>query len=292
MKKAIAILLAAAALLVSVNASAQDKWVFNHIGIGVSAGLDGFGADLVVPITPFFQLRGGYAMQPLSYDIEQAKFNPHMSKANGDVWNLDQDIVPRAQANLDAAHLFLDIYPGKKTGFHLTVGAYYGMHPENGGPYRITTAEPLTIDEEDKGSVGVVLNEEEGRKITTDKEGNLMLDVSLNNPLAEKFNIPTNIYPYAGIGFGRNLSRHRIAFTMDLGAIYTGTFGLNGYDYSREATAGVENVPIHAADLDALKGLNTGISDEVIDKVQEYYGKAESIPVTPVLKFNLVFRLF
>ena len=119
-----------------------------------------------------------------------------------------------------------------------------------------------------------------------------MLDVSLNNPLAEKFNIPTNIYPYAGIGFGRNLSRHRIAFTMDLGAIYTGTFGLNGYDYSRESTAGVQNVPIHAADLSALKGLNSGIPDEVIDKVQEYYGKAESIPVTPVLKFNLVFRLF
>lgn len=291
MKKAIAILIAAAALFASVNASAQDKWVFNHMGIGVSAGLDGFGADLIVPVTPFFQIRGGYAMQPLSYDIEKAKFNPQMSKANGDVWNLNQDIVPRVQANLDAAHLFLDIYPGKKTGLHLTVGAYYGMHPENGGPYRITTTEPLTIDDEDKGSVGIVLNEEEGRKLTTDKEGNLMIDVSLNNPLAEKYNLPTNLYPYAGIGFGRNLSKSRIGFSMDLGVIYTGSFGLNGYDYSREATVGVQNVPIHAADLDALKQIDA-IPENIIDMVEGYYGKAESIPVTPVLKFNLVFRLF
>jgi hypothetical protein len=292
MKKAIAILLAAAAIFSSVNASAQDKWVFNHLGIGVSAGLDGFGADLIVPITPFFQLRGGYAMQPLSYDIEQAKFNPNMSKANGDVWNLNQDIVPRVQANLDAAHLFLDIYPGKKTGLHFTVGAYYGMHPENGGPYRLTTTEPLGIDEEDKGSVGVVLNEEEGRKITTDKDGNLMLDISLGNPLAEKYGIPANIYPYAGIGFGRNLSRHRIGFSMDLGVIYSGRLGLNGYDYSREATAGVQNVPIHAADLQALKEINDGSFAGIVDKIAPYYEKAESLPVTPVLKFNLTFRLF
>ena len=292
MKKAIAILLAAAAIFSSVNASAQDKWVFNHLGIGVSAGLDGFGADLIIPVTPFFQLRGGYAMQPLSYDIEKASFNPNMSKANGDVWNLNQDIIPRVQANLDAAHLFLDIYPGKKTGLHLTVGAYYGMHPENGGPYRLTTTEPLGIDEEDKGTLGIVLNEEEGRQITTDKDGNLMLDISLGNPLAEKYGIPANIYPYAGIGFGRNLSKNRIGFSMDLGVIYSGRLGLNGYDYSRESTAGVQNVPIHAADLQALKKLDNGKYSDIVDMVAPYYEKAESLPVTPVLKFNLTFRLF
>ena len=60
MKKALAILLAAAALFASVNSNAQDKWVLNHVGIGVSAGVDGLGADLILPVSPFFQIRGGY----------------------------------------------------------------------------------------------------------------------------------------------------------------------------------------------------------------------------------------
>lgn len=287
MKKAIAILLATAALMASVStASAQDKWVFNHMGFGVSAGLDGFGADLVFPLTPFFQIRGGYAMQPLSFDINKMSTHVTLSKANGDVWNLDQDVTPNVSANLDAAHLFLDIYPGKKTGLHITVGAYYGIKPDNGGPYRIST-NPLEIDESDKGSVGI--NLDSGGKLTTDKEGRLMLDLDLANPLAEKAGLPANIYPYLGIGFGRNLRSSRIAFTMDLGAIYTGRLALNGYDYSRSETAGVQKTPIYAADISALSEF---MDEAMVNKVQSLYGKVEKCPVAPILKFNLFFRIF
>lgn len=287
MKKAIAIILATAALMASVStAQAQDKWFFNHLGIGVSAGLDGFGADLVLPLTPFFQLRGGYAMQPVTYTIPKS-VHIEMSKANGDVWNLNQDVTATVAANLDAAHLFLDIYPGKKTGFHLTVGAYYGINPEKGGPYYLVT-NPLEIDESDKGSVGI--NLDNGGKLTTDKEGKLMAGLALENPLAGRIaGLPANLYPYAGIGFGRNLSSRRVAFTMDLGAIYTGRLGLTGYDYSRTETVGVQNTPIYATDLNALDGL---IDGETLAKIQSIYGKVEKCPVTPVLKFNLVFRLF
>ena len=292
MKKAIAIILAGAAMLLSVNnASAQDKWVFNHLGVGVSAGLDGFGADLVLPLTPFIQVRGGYAMQPLTYDVKTMHVS--MSKADGAPWNLDQDVTATISANLDAAHLFIDLYPGKKAGIHFTVGAYYGMHPENGGPYRIGTKEPLQIDETDKGRTGIELTEhEEFSQLTTDPEGNLFLDLGLENPLAGKINMPANLYPYVGIGFGRNLSSKRLALTMDLGAIYTGRLGFCGYDYSQNVVAGgdVKTVPINAADFAALSSLN--VPENIIEMVQKYYGKAESCPVTPVLKFNLVFRLF
>lgn len=301
MKKAIAILLAAAAVLVSVNASAQDKWVLNHVGLGVSAGFDGVGADLILPVTPFVQIRGGYATlnvptkDPTMIDIGTTRVD--MSKANGDVWDLHQDVTASVSANVDAAHLFIDLYPGKKTGLHFTVGAYYGLHPENGGPYRIGTKEPLQIAESDKGNVGIGLNREDGTTeyFTTDKAGNLFIDYNLNNALAEKFDfLPENIYPYAGIGFGRNLSRRRLNLTMDLGVIYTGGITLTGYNYmyADDPDLGVTKTVIHANDLDALKGLSDGISDELIEKVKGYYGIAESIPVTPVLRFNLVFRLF
>ena len=299
MKKAIAILLAASALLVAANAQAQDKWMFNHLGFGVSAGLDGIGADIVVPFTPFIQIRGGYATLPkqyVSYDI--ATVNVNMSKANGDPWNIDhKDVTITASANLDAAHLFLDFYPGKRTGLHLTVGAYYAINPQNGGAFRVGTKEPLPIDEEDWASVGLEIKHDDGTSdyITTDNNGYLNLDYNLANPLGEKIGMP-QLYPYAGLGFGRNLSRSRIAFTMDLGVIYTGGVNLKSYNYmyydESKPDLGIRETVIRSSDLGAAKGISNGEYDDVIDMVQGAYAKIETIPVTPVLKFNLVFRIF
>lgn len=300
MKKAIAILLAASAFLVSsMNAQAQDNWVFNHLGFGVSAGLDGIGADVVVPLTPFIQFRGGYGTLPkqyVSYDI--ATVNVNMSKAKGDVWDIDnKDITATASANLDAAHLFMDLYLGKKAGLHLTVGAYYAMNPMGGGPYRVGTKEPLPIDQEDWASVGIELKHEDGTSdyITTDNNGYLNIDYNLANPLGEQIGMP-NLYPYAGIGFGRNLSKNRIALTMDLGVIYTGGISLKAYNYMYydeiKPDLGIRETVIHSSDLANLKGINDGAYDDMIDMISGYYAQAEAIPVTPVLKFNLVFRIF
>jgi hypothetical protein len=79
---------------------------------------------------------------------------------------------------------------------------------------------------------------------------------------------------------------------MDLGAIYTGAVRFVGYDYSQVVlgTGEVVTVPIYASDLSALSKLN--VDQSIIDAAQKYYGKVEKCPVTPVLKFNLVFRIF
>jgi len=289
MKKALAILLASATLFLAMNnASAQDKWVLNHVGIGVSGGLDGIGADLVLPVSPFIQVRAGYAMQPMTFDVATEHIS--MSKAQGAPWDIDDDVTATVSSNLDAAHLFLDFYLGKKSGLHLTVGAYYGMHPEAGGPWRIGTKEPLPIPATEYGTTGIEL-QREGQVlsdyITTDKQGYLNVDVSLDNPLGTQIGMP-NLYPYAGIGFGRNLSSKRISLTMDLGGIYTGRCGINGYNYMYDENGTATQ--IHASDLAALT--DAGLDEETVAKIQNIYGKVESLPVTPMLKFNLFIRLF
>ena len=80
---------------------------------------------------------------------------------------------------------------------------------------------------------------------------------------------------------------------MDLGVIYTGGITLTGYNYmyADDPDLGVTKTVIHSSDLDALKDID-GIPAEMIDKAKGIYSKIENIPVTPVLKFNLVFRLF
>lgn len=299
MKKVIATLLAVSALLVSVSSQAQDKWILNHLGLGVSAGLDGVGADIVVPLTPYIQFRGGYNTLPkeyVSYDV--TTMNVNMSKAKGDVWDIDnKDVTLTATANLDAAHLFMDLYLGKKSNLHLTVGAYYAINPAAGGPYRIGTKEPLPIDKEDWASVGIELKHEDGTSdyITTDNNGYLNFDYNLANPMGESIGMP-QLYPYAGIGLGRNLSKKMITLTLDLGVIYTGGINIKGYNYmyydENKADLGIRETIIHSSDLGALKGISDGEYDDMIDMVQGYYSQVETIPFTPVIKFNLVFSLF
>ena len=55
-------------LAMTVGASAQmedgDKQLFNHVGAGVSVGLDGIGINLATTITPYVQARMGYNFLP------------------------------------------------------------------------------------------------------------------------------------------------------------------------------------------------------------------------------------
>ena len=60
--------LAACMLASAVGVSAQiendDKQLFNHLGAGVSVGMDGIGINLATTITPYVQARAGYNFLP------------------------------------------------------------------------------------------------------------------------------------------------------------------------------------------------------------------------------------
>lgn len=45
--------LAALLTLICVSGQAQDRQVFNHLSLGISLGMDGLGADLALPLSPF-----------------------------------------------------------------------------------------------------------------------------------------------------------------------------------------------------------------------------------------------
>lgn len=55
-------------LAMTLGASAQmedgDKQLFNHVGAGVSVGLDGIGINLATTITPYVQARMGVNFMP------------------------------------------------------------------------------------------------------------------------------------------------------------------------------------------------------------------------------------
>ena len=283
MKKIFASLCALALVCGSAFAQEEksDSFIFNHVGIGVTGGLDGVGADIVLPVGRHLQIRGGYSTLAF-YTYTSPAFHVKIN----DPWVIDDDITVNANANVEGARLLFDFYPGRKSGFHFTVGAYYGLNTER-GVLSATTTKPLPIPESDWGNTGIELKrgDDPSEYVTTDKEGYLKFDIRMGNPVGESLKMPT-LRPYAGIGFGRNLKENGIlSFTFDLGVLYCGSWGVYGWDYLNHDGEPVKLQRKDLTDLEPYMGSYTKYADMAF----EYMDK---IPVCPVFKFNLIFKIF
>ena len=283
MKKLLATLCALA--FISAGAYAQDSsdsFFFNHAALGITAGLDGAGADIILPVGRHIQIRGGYST--LSFYTYQS---PAVHVKMDSPWTIDDDISAKVNANVEGARLLFDLYPGRNSGLHFTVGAYYGFNADR-GVIAITSAEPLPIPESEWGNTGIELKrgDDPSEFITTDKEGYLKLDLRMGNPVGESLGMPT-LRPYAGIGFGRNLKeKGSLSFTLDLGVLYCGNWGVYGWDYMNHDGAPVKLQRSDLSDLDDQLGEGKKYVDMAFDYMEN------KLPVCPVLKFNLVFKLF
>ena len=258
--KKLAILLVA--FLAATSAFAQDNgdsFFFNHVAVGVSGGTDGVAIDAALPVGRHLALRGGYA-----FDIPyQYSYTTHVKMTNP--WTIDDDITAVASMTTSNLHLLLDLFPGKKGGFHFTVGAYMMNKP---GILHVETASPLPIPVSNYASTGVEFG---GNKyLTTDPKGYVQADVQVGS---------SPIKPYVGIGFGRAVSESRVTFFMDLGGIYGGSINPVVYDYGLK---GEPNAPIS----------NIVTSSDVENNDNGWIDKIAGIPVWPVIKFNLFVRLF
>ena len=271
------------------NKPSKDRYLFNHLGIGISAGLDGIGGDIALPVGRHIQLRAGYASGfPSLIKYVSPAVHVNMSKADGDPWDINADIAGQANLGLDAARIMLDLYPSKSSGFRITAGAYFAFQPEV-GLIHLQTVEPLPLGPDDRGKTGITLDREgaPSELLTTDLEGTMALDIKMGAPVSS---MPW-LRPYVGIGLGRVLPNKRVNFCFDLGAIYTGGFGLYGWDYSDLAlgTGDAKRVQIKSTDVNALKDV---IGEGNVGKISQIMGFAENLPVWPVLKFTVAVRLF
>ena len=254
MKRTIALLAAIAVSILSIQASAQDKQLFNHAALGVTVGIDGLGAELVMPITPILQIRGGYSFLPFKYD-RVVPFDSKDYKGDaiftGNLWT----------GGLGNA--MLDLYTGRESSFRITAGAFIGSG-------KLVS---LLIDTRD------ILGPEDyttavgwrGATISTDKDGFGHADL-----------VVPKVLPYLGIGFGRSVDpEKRVAFTFDLGAAYTGGIKFTLYDYSNPAVVQSSVVTSDTFIDDNGKALDEGWVDKV-----------SAFPVLPMLKMGLFVRIF
>lgn len=256
MKKILSLI--AVVTLVGTAAYAQeDKQVFNHLAAGVTLGIDGVGLELATTLTPYVQVRGGYSIFPYTY-----KRTETLSLDLGDgPKSVDVPLGATLWKGGNGKLLF-DLFPGKNTGFHFTLGAYMGS-------CRFISAYGDTssyLDPSDYANTEVEYN---GVAVTTDPNGFIIVDAQAKLG---------SIMPYAGIGFGRAITpSNRVKVTFDLGVLYTGGLNFQTYNYANPQKE-AKPVVITSANLN--------------NEDKGWVDKLSAFPVLPMLKFNIFFRIF
>lgn len=253
MKRFFTILFASAAIMAaSTTASAQ---YFDHVSLGVGVGLDGVSLQAAAPIGSILQLRlGGSYMPPIGYSFtaKNIEFQP------GETIDLDL----RAQACMRAFNAMLDLFPGKETTFRFSFGMFAGP----GTLVTLFNTKPY-LEESEWGNEGIQIGD---TFISTDDKGISRINADV-----------AKVMPYFGIGAGRAVNANKaVSFCFDLGVCYSGGIGIWTHGTNTK-TWKDDYIRITSTDIKNFGGDDMGIID-----------KLGNIPVLPLMKFSLFFRLF
>ena len=265
MKKLVIIPLLAAVLMLlpSHRASAQ---YFDHLALGVTAGIDGFGLELAAPLGGQFQVRlGGSFFPPMFSPHHNFHFEETKKHEEAEV---DVEAVPM----FGGANLMFDWHPGGNKWFFVTAGMYAGTSKvltiRNKAPF---------LDEEDWGKEGVMIGKVFA---TTDEKG--IAHGSLN---------VWPVRPYAGIGFGNAInSSKRVCFNVELGAAFTNGYAVKvtgeNIETGETGVVRVTSSDLYTGEVDGDRTDKNNYEDKlIIDKMGKF-------PVVPMIKFGLYIRLF
>ncbi len=254
--KRMILLLTGVALALSANAQ-----VFNHLSLGIGAGLDGTSFELGVPLGGHVQLRAGYGTAfGLGYTLsgnDGIRLPEHPDMDDSPEVNVPLKL---SLARNDARILF-NIYPSRRAAFHFTFGTYLGA----GSFFK---GEILNLPS-DYNNVGL----EMGDYIIKAKNNKIRTELRAFGVGSPGF----AVQPYAGLGFGRPVrTDRRVTFSFDLGAAYQGLpslWALGRKSDGKEAYVDVSN--------------NKEID---IKEVVDEYGKYMNF--LPIINFHLYVRLF
>ena len=262
MRKAFTFVLAVALSAGSFVSRAQDNQMANHLALGVTLGLDGIGLEAALPISPYVQARAGYSIFPYTHKQE---VNLGSVEIGGQTKQLDKIPLSATMWKGGSGKLLFDIFPGKTTPFHFTVGAYFG-----GGKLLHTQTDlSKVLDPADYATLAIAYNQ---LKISTDPKGFVDLDAKIGS-----------VVPYVGVGFGRAIKPgSRVRVTFDMGALITGGMKIQTYNYvNLEGKA----QPV-AVTSKALTDANGKQADNGwVDRIAGF-------PIVPMLKLNVFVRLF
>lgn len=266
-------LLCAMAVLGLGQANAQldedDYGFLNHVALGVSAGTDGIGFQLAVPLGYHLALRGGYNFMPkfnykkgvnLGTDVD---FVDYPNKQNVDI---------EGKVNMGDISVLLDYYPFNRGTFRITAGAYFGQEK-----FVEANNANVFLKQSAWGNKGLELGTgaEPYTMVSDAATGNVKADVKVKS-----------FKPYVGIGFGRAVPKHRVGMQFDLGVQFWGKPEVWTTINTFDPNEGYVNKYMKV-DKDKITN-----PDEDYQDVKDAVKFIEKVSVYPVMTFRLVGRLF
>lgn len=263
--------------LCAVSLQAQDNNILRHYSLSGGVGTTGFTVDVGTMFTDFIGIRGGIDyLHNIKYgeDLDLSYVYDDLDNADIEIPDyIDVSAVPTevaVQGKLDSftGHALLDIYPFKKVGFHLTVGAYFAQkdnivtvyNRKEGSLKMVADFNARRGDFEGiPASYGQVAAQLGGYSIKPDDNGNASAYINVKK-----------VRPYVGLGFGRAVPKtSRMNCQFDMGVQFWDTpmvyNGVNGEQLS----------------VDSAKGDGSGVL-RAISKIKVY----------PVISVRVSGRLF
>jgi len=218
-------MLLALALVSGLTANAQiqdDSNKFNHLSVSANIGTMGLGVEVGTTICPIVAVRAGFEMMPrvsvdktMNFDRPSDWFNYAPIVRHAYLPNDDFSADVRLRLNAVNGKLLFDIYPGKESPFHFTVGTYIGN----------TTFATVKARGEVLRGVEEFNNDIDNQIPGLGKEKILVDGYELGIDQGRvRASLKTWAFkPYVGIGIGRTVPRTRVGVKFEFGAIFWGT---------------------------------------------------------------------
>lgn len=192
----------------------NDKNFFNHLSVGLNLGTTGIGLDVAMPVGNYVQVRAGVDFMP---NIK-VKTDLDIDAPQVAGYDIPDNVEVEGKIGFTNGKLLFDVYPFKRSSFHVTAGAYFGSskivkayNKEDGLLMDITKfnndVEAGLIPGQDK--IGVELGD---YLLEPDENGNVNASIKT-----------ASFKPYLGIGFGRAVPKKRFGCMFDLGVQFWGT---------------------------------------------------------------------
>lgn len=266
--------------LFTLGVSAQDNMeAFKHLGVGVEAGLHGFGIDVAMPVYKGLVVKAGYNFVP-SGDLFNTQFNidtknlketqqqydaiMHFQHKFGDEAVIDAGM----QLGMSNIKLLLNWYPFQSSSFYLAGGFYcstgnkpfitiHGNTTENDWAALLELREKTGNEDYE---IALEIADQKYPVIEKDGCGYMQGDLKLN---------PFKYY--IGLGMGRCVPNKRVGLQFELGALYYGKAKLYLQD---------KEVPMADA------------AEQLGDAAKTAIGYMEKFPLYPQLAIRLNFLAF
>ncbi len=183
----------------------------SHLNVSLGVSTLGVGIEAATPINSYLKLRAGInhmSYTSKTFDISLEDNDDLLQQAIGYV----PDYRMKGKLNFTNGHVLVDFHPVKKGIFHLTAGFYVGQNQ--------IKASGFLADE--NGDRSTLLSGYDWPTIEFDGH---QLDIN-NGELDATLTLGKTIKPYVGLGFGRAISKSRVSFKFEMGAIYQGDYTL------------------------------------------------------------------